>query len=404
MMVRYSRLMTKQCFVAAVLSLCVATVHAESVDLEATPMPSKKAQALNIQSAMQQQENAPISLLKKLLKEKPEDAAIAARLATLYIQKARQEVEPKYYQQALFALRPWWRVEKMPPEIALVRATLYQHEHHYAEATELLMAVIQQQPKNSQAWLTLSTIQLVQGDYEKVAVSCDALSRVASTWLGGLCYSQLYSVTGRAKAAYAMQRHLLLQLKENQSALRVWVIALMAESSLRLNQTELAERHFNAVLALRPDDPHALRNYSDLLLQQNRPQEVIALLKAHGNNNALLLRTAMAARQVGDKELESQSVVTLKQRFADALAKHGHTHERDEALFHLVFSDDKSQALTLMSKNWELQKEPVDARSLLQAALANKQPQAAHTVIAWVKQHQLEDPQINELINQLKML
>ncbi|CAA6823421.1 MAG: Beta-barrel assembly-enhancing protease [uncultured Thiotrichaceae bacterium] len=396
MMVRYSRQMTTQRFAAAVLSLFVATaVYAE---------PAKNVQMLNIQSAMQQQNNDPISLLRKLRQEKPEDSAIAARLATLYIQKARQELEPEYYQQAFFAIRPWWRVEKMPPEIAMVRATLYQHEHHYVEATELLLEVIQQQPKNSQAWLTLSTIQHVQGDYANVAVSCDALSRVASTWLGGLCYSQLYSVTGRAKAAYAMQRHLLSQLKDNQQELHVWLNALMAESSVRLHQDKRAEQHYKAVLALRSDDLHALGNYSDFLLQRNRPQEVIALLKAYDKHDALLLRTAMAAKQAGDQELENQSVAVLKQRFAEALAKHGHTHERDEALFHLVFSDDKSQALTLMAKNWELQKEPVDARSLLQAALANKQPQAAHTVIAWVKQHQLEDPQIHRLIKRLQML
>lgn len=388
---------TKQFLKGAVLCLSIV-----SVSVQADSKTESKAPELNVQAAMQMQANDPVSVLRKLRQQRPEDPAIAARLAQLYIQKARQEAAPEYYKQALFAIRPWWRVEKLPPEIALIRATLYQHEHHYAEASELLHEVIQQQPKNSQAWLTLSAIQLVQGDYKKAAVSCDALSRVASSWYGGLCYSQIYSVTGRSEEAYKMQSHLLSQLSSEQSELRIWVTALMAESSARSNKTDLVARHYQAVLALRPKDVHALRNYSDYLLAENRHQEVIKMLKPHLQNDALLLRTAMAAKQAGNAALEKQSVEELRDSFRKALKKHGHTHEKDEALFELNFGDNKQRALKLAQENWAIQKEPSDMLSLLKAAQANDNPQAAEPVIAWVSKHQLEGQQIHALIRDLQ--
>ena len=68
---------------------------------------------------------------------------------------------------------------------------------------------------------------------------------------------------------------------------------------------------------------------------------------------------------------------TLKFRYKNALANHGHTHGRDEALFLMEFkSHNKTsieKALKLASNNWENQKEPDDAIILLRASKFLKQ-------------------------------
>lgn len=182
-----------------------------------------------------------LMLLKRLYANSPENPVIATKLAMVYVQMARNQSDSSYYSLAREVIKPWQRqptipglVTKKPPvEIRLIRATLAQHDHHYADARDDLLKLIKQQPYNTQAWITLSTIQLVQGDYKKAQVSCSALARIASKELASLCYSQLYSLTGSAKKAYNMQQRLLMKISNDQTEVRLWIIGLMAENAMR---------------------------------------------------------------------------------------------------------------------------------------------------------------------------
>lgn len=394
---------------ALLLGILMNTLHAKSelADDGSTAIP------VNIATETSQDQkktsvslkNKPLArlfLLKKTHEKSPNNPVIAARLATAYIQLARTKSDVQYYHLANQVIKPWARQavipgipkREAPIEIKLIRATLSQHDHHYAEASEDLLSLIQQQPRNRQAWLTLSTIQLVQGDYQKAQVSCSALSRIGSHWLSSLCYSQLYSLTGAAKKAYKMQQRLLSALHEQQRALRLWVTGLLAETAMRLGNHQHAEQYFKIGLRIKPDDTYILRTYSDYLLHQKRPHDVIQLLKIRPENDQLLLRFAIATKHLGQQEVEKKLVNRLEQRFANALAKNNHIHGRDEALFLLAFKTDdasKKRALKLAETNWATQKEPDDALILLQAAIANQNTDKQQKIIDWVKQHKLQD-------------
>lgn len=54
-------------------------------------------------------------------------------------------------------------------------------------------------------------------------------------------------------------------------------------------------------------------------------------------------------------------------------------------------------ALALAADNWALQREPRDARILLEAALAVGDPAAAAPVLDWLRRHRLEDRQLAAL-------
>jgi tetratricopeptide (TPR) repeat protein len=352
-----------------------------------------------------------LMVLKKSHDNAPNNPTIAARLAAEYIQLARTQVDEQYYRLANKVIKPWARQatipglpKQSPPiEIRLVRATLSQHDHHYADASEDLLVLIKQKPRHVQAWLTLSTIQLVQGDYKKAQVSCSALARIGSNWLASLCYSQLYSVTGSAKRAYKMQQHLLSQLHEQQSALRLWVTGLLAETALRLGEHDQAEHYFKAGVQIKPNDTYILRSYSDYLLHQHRPNDVIKLLKNPPENDQLLLRFAIATKELGQHPLEKKLVKTLEQRFATTLAKNNHLHGRDEALFLLAFKADdkpsKQRALKLAETNWKTQKEPDDTLTLLRAIIANKDSSKQHIITDWVKKHAVQDQRLASLLS-----
>jgi len=352
-----------------------------------------------------------LDLLKNSYDKFPENPDIAAKLAMGYIQVARNNTDPSYYRLANKVMQPWAKKplipgvanKETPDVIRLVRATLSQHDHHYADANDDLLKIIQKQPRNAQAWLTLSTIQLVQGDYKKAQVSCSALSRVSSRWIASLCYSQLYSLTGSAQRAYNMQKILLSQISKQQTELRLWVTGLMGESALRMGDKSLAEQHFKAGIKIKNNDTYILRTYSEFLIENKRYKEVKKLLNVFTHDDQLLLRLAIASKHLKEGTKTAVFIKTLGQRFESTLARNSHIHGRDEALFLLEFKSNdessKKRALKLAVTNWKTQKEPDDALILLRAAIANQEKGQVKVVFDWIQTHKLQDHRIRNLLN-----
>ena len=65
---------------------------------------------------------------------------------------------------------------------------------------------------------------------------------------------------------------------------------------------------------------------------------------------------------------------TLKSRFDAAALRGDKLHQQEEARFHLHLLERRARALSLARENWTLQREPRDARILLEAALAANDP------------------------------
>ena len=353
-----------------------------------------------------------LALLESAHQKSPQDVAIAAQLATVYIQTARTESDSSYYLKANKAIEAWKRTanipglpqKEVPLAMLLVRATLLQHDHHYLEASDDLLKVVRKQPTNAQAWLTLSTIQLVQGDYQKARVSCSALSRVSSNWIASLCYSQIYSFTGSAERALGMQQQLLQQLQGRKPQFRLWISGLMAETAMRLGNNKQAEEYFKLGVTINPNDTYILRSYSDFLLTQGRSKDVIKLLKSHQENDQLILRYAIAVKDQGETEQAKQLQAELESRFETAIKRHNHSHGRDEALFLLAFKADqpeaRKRALKLAVSNWESQKEPDDALTLLRAAKLSDDKDGLKQVKSWIEQHKLQDVRLQKIVSE----
>ena len=75
-------------------------------------------------------------------------------------------------------------------------------------------------------------------------------------------------------------------------------------------------------------------------------------------------------------------------------------HVREEARFTLALLQDPHRALTLAQANWAVQKEPWDARLLLESALAVGDRGAAKSVIAWLHANHVEDMRLQHLVAQ----
>jgi hypothetical protein len=63
---------------------------------------------------------------------------------------------------------------------------------------------------------------------------------------------------------------------------------------------------------------------------------------------------------------------------------------------------DVQRALPLAEANWKVQREPADARILLESALVTKNPQAAQPVLDWMKRNRMEDFHLQQLARQFQ--
>lgn len=342
-------------------------------------------------------------------KNTPADPGKAAAQAAELIALGREYSDPRYFGKAQAAIQSWWNLDHPPVEILLLRATLKQHHHQYSDAIKDLKKLTRSAPKHSQAWLTLSTIQMVQGDYLAAKQSCSALARSASSGLSTLCYGQLMALTGRAEEGYELIKLFLTPQRDSPLTHRKksakdlihqqWLHTLLAEISLRQGKNERAAVHFRVALSMPRRDPYLLRVYSEFLLLEGEANKTISLLKNETQDDALLLQLALAAKQTQNNLLLKQYRRDFSARLKAANLRGDTLHQREHALFLLEIENDQPAALTLAENNWKLQKEPADARLLLAAAIRNGDEGIARQVIQWQTQNSLQDVQLQAMLS-----
>ena len=282
----------------------------------------------------------------------------------------------------------------------LLRATLRQARHDFNGALADLSAILKLHPDDAQAWLTQALLQQVQADYSAAKKSCLNLLPLTPELIATSCISQVSSLSGQAEKSYQLLHRVYLKnAPENAQASadqRVWVLTLLAEMAVRLGYDQAAEQHFKQALALGLRDVYLMAAYSDFLLDQGRAREVVTLLQDESRADALLLRLALAEKILGKPTLAGH-MDALRARFAASSARADSVHQREEARYTLHLLEQPKPALLLAEKNWAVQREPDDARILLEAALAAGDIKAAQPVLEWMGHNKVEDKRLTRL-------
>jgi predicted Zn-dependent protease len=182
---------------------------------------------------------------------------------------------------------------------------------------------------------------------------------------------------------------------------RAWALGTLAEIHARLGDVAMAEDRFRAALALEPDDVYLLAALADLLLEDGRPAEARRLAERDLRADTLLLRAALAARDLAAPDADTL-LSALLDRFADAARRGDTTHLREAARAQLALAGDPARALDIAVRNWAIQREPADARLLLQAALAARRSEAAQPVLTWVEETRIEDLVLRDLVARIR--
>jgi predicted Zn-dependent protease len=339
-----------------------------------------------------------IRALRARLMHDPQNVDVAVSLATKLIEQSRSEGDPRFLGQAQAVLSPWLNQATPPPSSILLRAMIRQHAHEFDLALADLDAVLSLQPANAQAWLTRASIYQVQGRYEAARRACQPLLRLAGRHVAHTCLADIAGLSGQA----IMSREMLTTSLERpgiSARERLWILTVLAEIAARTGDVKAAEKHFYDARGLGVKDHYLLGAYADFLLDQGRAQEVVTLLQRETRADGLLLRLALA-EQALHLPASKDHTAELAARFAASRERGTNVHVREEARFTLALLHEPHRALTLAQANWEVQKEPWDARLLLQSALAVGTQNAARPAIAWFQNNQVEDVRLQQLVAQ----
>jgi tetratricopeptide (TPR) repeat protein len=330
----------------------------------------------------------------------PGDYKLALTLARDYIALGRANSDPRYYGYAEALLKPWLDAQNEQPDALVLRATILQNRHDFKAALADLKTALQLNPRLPQAWLTLAAVYEVQGDYPSALRSCLTLARFSGSLTTTACLSSALSLSGQAQSSYE-QLVAAVSDARGDSEEMTWAYTLLAELADRLNRAQEADNWYQKAIAQDHRSVYLLASYADFLLDHNRPDEVLDLLQRETQADALLLRLTLAEQQLHHKDF-NQHAGLIKDRIAAAKARGDTVHQGDEARFSLYALKDAETALKLATSNWTVQKEPRDARILLEAAIAAKKPDAALPVLKFMEKTRLEDARLTPLLEQAK--
>lgn len=321
-----------------------------------------------------------------------DDPRPAARLARRYFDLAMARGDPRYVGYAEAVIGHF--ADPLPPTLLLIRGKLQQYRHGFDAALDDFAAALAADPRLAEAHAWRGAIFLVQADYPAARTECAALKALRRTVLYGTCIGLAQAYEGELEAGYTSLAVALENSKDPGN--RLWLLTRLGEAAAWRGEPAVAERHYRDAFAIGRDDGYLLAAWSDFLLDNERPADVLRELADWETSDTLLLRLAEAAALLKTPDA-ARLAQTLEARFDAARLRGDTTHRAEEARFALRLRGDPQKAVRLAAENYREQREPRDARILLEAAIAAGDPAAAQPVRDWLQRSGFEDARMREL-------
>ena len=343
--------------------------------------------------------------LRARLKAAPTNLVIASQFARLCLERSRSEADPRYLGRAQSALAPWWNDAVPPVEALVLRATLKQSQHDFRSALTDLDLALRLDPRHAQAWLTRVAVLTVLGDYAEARRSCVPLARLAPGLISLTAAASVTTLNGEAEHGCTLLKQSLEASPAASATERAWALTILAETTERLGKVAEAEGFYRQAMERGQHDPYLLGAYADFLIDQNRAQDAVGLLKHETRADGLLLRLTLAESMLKPRPVTYAAQVALLQaRFEAGHLRGDFVHQREEALFNLQVLKRPVEALRLAQENWQIQHEPADLKLLLSSALAAHQLEAARPALDFIRTNHLEAVELAALSRQLPAL
>lgn len=337
-----------------------------------------------------------LAALRAALAQAPTDPAPATALAQAYFDLALARGDPRYVGYAEAVVSRFKAA--LPAPLLTLRGVLRQYRHDFAGGLQDFAAALALDPDYAVAHAWRGAIFLVQADYDAAQKECDALKRLGRAALAGGCRGLALAYSGQLQAGYNTLQTTLSQVTDVDN--RLWLLTRLGEVAAWRGQTAQAQAHYREALSLGQDDVYLLAAWSDFLIDAGQPAEVVRLLTNWTSADSLLLRLAEAETTLRLPAAAGHRQM-LADRFAAARERGDTTHRAEEARFELRLRHDPATALRLAQANYAVQREPRDARVLLEAALAAKTPAGAQPALDWLQRNGFEDARLRQLAQSL---
>lgn len=337
-----------------------------------------------------------LSDLRAAAARAPSDQAASVKLAQKYYELALARGDPRYIGYADAIVNRF--SAQLSPQLLLVRGTLRQYRHDFGAALDDYAAALELDSDLAGAHAWRGAIYLVQADYVNAGNECEALRGLQRPVLFGGCAGLSLAYTGHLDMAYKTLSQALTASGDDDH--RLWLHTRLGEVAAWQGQFVRAERHYRDALAIGSDDGYLLAAWSDFLLDRGRAAEVVNLLATWVSSDGLLLRLTEAETLLNLPGAAAHRQA-LDDRYAAAKLRGDTTHRAEEARFHLRLRGDAKLAVALAAENYRVQKEPRDARILLETAIAAKDPGAARSALDWLRSSGFEDTRMRQLGKQL---
>lgn len=335
------------------------------------------------------------------LRAMPDDLDTATALARHWTGLARRRQDSRYAGYAEAVLAPWWGQLEPPVEVLLLRATLRQHRHDFTGALADLERAAGRAGQDPRIWLMRAGVERTLGRQREALASCRRIGGGRAAALAALCVADAMAHSGEAAAAIDRIDAALASRGGLDDGYLAWAWTLRAEAAERLGNAAEAESSWRTAIAADPADDYARLGLVDLLIDQDRAAEALRLLGGDRRSDGRLLRLALAGRAVGDEGWEADASL-LRDRLEAALRRGDTVAQREEVRLLLGTGGDPAVALDLALANWAAQREPWDARLLLEAAIAAGRPAEAAPVVEWIAATGIEDPRLRRLARQVE--
>jgi tetratricopeptide (TPR) repeat protein len=319
---------------------------------------------------------------------------VAIPLAQFYIQQSRLSGDLRYLGYAEAVLAPWAKQTAPQADVLVLQATLQQSRHEFGASLATLDRALNVRPEDAQALLIRATVLRVLGRYPEAGTACERFSRLVEPRLAALCTESLRGLSGQLQSAYSSLAQVSTQGWLNSE--KSWLYSELGEMAVRLGREQEAERWFQQDLRLSPSDFYVRAAYADLMLQQGRPREALGLLNGQESLEPLLLRIAIAQKQLRDPAL-GESSARLRAAFAAELQRGEAVHRREQARFLLEIEEQPRLSLAAALENWSVQHEPDDVLVLVHAAMAAGNPRAAAPALDFARAQGQNDVRIDAL-------
>ena len=221
-----------------------------------------------------------IAAAKQQIKDRPKDAQPYAELALASIRRARETVNPRYYQDAEQAISAGLALAPNDFQLEKAHVALLLGRHEFAQAKTEAAALNHRAPDDVTTYGYLAEADIALGEYQDAEQAAQwMLDLLPNNVPGLLIGAELRDLYGDAEGALELLNQAYSETPPTESEELAWIANRIAKVEIGSGKLEQASQVLDATERLVPAYPYTVQNLVQVKLEQHRYPEAIALLR-----------------------------------------------------------------------------------------------------------------------------